>query len=159
MKTIVAYDSYFGNTEKIAQAIGDALAETGEVEILRVGDVKPEQVAGLDLLVVGSATRQFSASPGTMSMVKNLPAGALDSVQVAAFDTRIPEDEIQKNKILKFFVGIFGYAAEPIARQLQKKGGKLAAPAAGFYVEGTEGPLSPGELERAAAWAKQLTAG
>lgn len=159
MKAIVAYDSYFGNTELIAKAIGDALSEDGEVQVLRVGEVKPEQIAGLDLLVVGSATRQFSASPGTRDLVNNLPPGALDGIRVAAFDTRIPPDQIGKNAILRFFVRIFGYAAEPIAKRLQRKGGKLVVPAEGFYVEDTEGPLSPGEIDRAAAWARHLVTG
>jgi hypothetical protein len=39
MKTLVVYDSVYGNTEIIAQAIGDAIP--GAVQVLRVGDVKP----------------------------------------------------------------------------------------------------------------------
>ena len=39
-----------------------------------------------------------------------------------------------------------------------KKGGELALPAEGFYVEGSEGPLKEGELERAADWARQILA-
>lgn len=53
-------------------------------------------------------------------------------------------------------VKIFGYAAEPIARQLMKKGGTLALPPEGFYVKASEGPLKDGELDRAAAWARQI---
>lgn len=43
MKAMVIYDSYFGNTEKIAKAIGHALGSQEEVEVLRVNYVKPEQ--------------------------------------------------------------------------------------------------------------------
>ncbi len=39
-----------------------------------------------------------------------------------------------------------------------KAGGELAAPAEGFFVVDTEGPLQEGELERAAAWARQVAA-
>jgi hypothetical protein len=49
-----------------------------------------------------------------------------------------------------------GYAAPRIARALEKKGGNLAAPPEGFFVEDKEGPLKAGELERAAGWAKEL---
>jgi hypothetical protein len=68
--------------------------------------------------------------------------------------------EIVENfyRILAFFVKIFGYAAQPIADRLQKKGGELAVPPEGFYVGDTEGPLFEGELERAADWAKQILA-
>lgn len=37
-------------------------------------------------------------------------------------------------------VGLFGYAAEPIAKRLKKAGGKEAAAPAGFIVTDTEGP-------------------
>ena len=56
------------------------------------------------------------------------------------------------------FVKLFGYAAEPIAARLEKKGGELAVPPEPFYVGGTEGPLLEGELERAEDWARQIAA-
>ena len=64
----------------------------------------------------------------------------------------------EKVKILAFLVRLFGYAAEPIADRLQKKGGVLAVPPEAFYVSETEGPLLEGELERAGEWAKQILA-
>jgi flavodoxin len=158
MKATVVYDSFFGNTEQIAQAIGAALGAPPEVTIRRVGDVKPAEMTGLDLLVVGSPTRRFSASPAVSRLLKTIPNKGLKGVKVAAFDTRITEDELQSGPgILRFFVKLFGYAAEPMAKRLEKKGGKLAASPEGFFVKGTQGPLQDGELERAAAWAKKLT--
>jgi hypothetical protein len=53
-------------------------------------------------------------------------------------------------------VKLFGYAAKPIANRLTKKGGVLTMEPEGFFVEGTEGPLTDGELERAAAWAQRI---
>ena len=61
-------------------------------------------------------------------------------MNVATFDTRISAK----------WVGIFGYAAAKIARNLKKKGGNLILNPEPFYVNGTEGPLKDGELERAA---------
>jgi hypothetical protein len=60
------------------------------------------------------------------------------------------------NKFLTFMEGIFGYAADPIAKGLVKKGAELKGTAEGFFVNASEGPLRDGELERAAAWAKEL---
>ena len=54
MKTLVVYDSVYGNTEIIARAIGDALP--GEVQVLRVGQVDARELANADLLVIGSPT-------------------------------------------------------------------------------------------------------
>ena len=52
MKAFIIYDSVYGNTEKIAQAIGDGL--TGDVKVVRVGDVDPSELKPCDLLIVGS---------------------------------------------------------------------------------------------------------
>ena len=156
MRTMVVYDSMYGNTKHIAEAIGKALGLEEDVGILQVGQVKPEQLAGLTLLIVGSPTQRFSPTGATTSLLKSIPANGLEGVKVAAFDTRITEAEIGKVRILAFFVSMFGYAAKPIADRLQRKGGELAAPPEGFYVGGTEGPLLEGELERAADWAREI---
>jgi flavodoxin len=153
---MVVYDSAYGNTEKVAQAIGAALGTPGEVEVLRVGEIRPEQLAGLNLLIVGSPTQKFSPTGATTRFLKSIPEDGLRGVGVAAFDTRFPEGEIDKVRILAFFVRLFGYAAKPIADRLVKKGGELAVAPEGFYVGATEGPLLEGELERAAAWAQEI---
>jgi flavodoxin I len=159
MKVLVLYDSFFGNTERIAQSIGDALGQTGDVGIVRIVDVKPEQLAGLKLLIVGSPTRAFRPTPAIKNFLKSIPKNGLKGVKVAAFDTRMTEEEIDSAVfILRFFVNIFGYAAKPISDRLVKKGGQLIAPPEGFFVQGMEGPLKEGELERASEWAKQIVA-
>ncbi|MBN1888499.1 MAG: flavodoxin family protein [Thermoflexales bacterium] len=155
MKALVVYDSVFGNTEQIARAIGDALGAGGEAHAVRVGDVKPEHLAGLDVLLVGSPTRAFSATPAVKKWLKGLKPNSLRGIKVAAFDTRVDVKEVN-SRILTGFTKVFGYAAEPIGEQLVKKGGTRAILPEGFIVEGTEGPLRDGELERAAAWARQI---
>lgn len=156
MNVLVAYDSQFGNTQRVAEAIGETLGRTHAVEVLHVSNVTFEDLQNLDLLVVGSPTQRFNPTAGATTFLKNLPAGALAGVRVAAFDTRLTVEEIESIRVLAFFVRVFGYAAKPIANQLEKKGGKLALPPEGFYVEGTEGPLVEGELERVRSWAKKL---
>ena len=157
MKTLVIYDSFFGNTEKIACAIGRAFGPEEDAAIVRVGDIKPEQLAGLSLLIVGSPTRAFRPSPATTRLCKNIPSNSLNGVSVAAFDTRVTEQEIASGPwILRKMVKVFGYAAKPIANKLVKKGGKLICEPEGFFVEGMEGPLKEGEIERAGEWAKRI---
>jgi flavodoxin len=159
MEALVVYDSFFGNTEQIAQSIGNALGRPDDVGILQVVDVKPERLAGLKLLIVGSPTRAFSPSPAIKKFLKSIPKDGLKSVRVAAFDTRMTDEEIDSAVfILRFFVNIFGYAAKPISDRLVKKGGQLIAAPEGFFVQGMEGPLKEGELERASNWAKQILA-
>ena len=155
MKALVIYDSFFGNTEKVAQAVGTALGGAYEVSVVRVSDASLDLLTGLDLLVLGSPTRGFSASPLTKAFLKAVPAGGLKGVRVAAFDTRMDLKQVN-NAFLTFMVKIFGYAAEPLAKGLVSKGGTLAAPAGGFIVTASEGPLKEGELERAAQWAQAV---
>lgn len=157
LKALIIYDSFFGNTEQIAQAIGHALGSSDEIQTLRVGVVNPEKLTGVDLLIVGSPTRGFRPSPAISDFLKGIPKNGLTGSRVASFDTRFTEQEIKASaKILPFLVNIFGYAAKPIADGLIKKGGELIAPPEGFYVKGTEGPLLEGELIRAEEWAKGI---
>jgi flavodoxin I len=144
MKTLVVYDSLYGNTEKIAKAIGDAVG--GEVRVLSVGEAKPSELTTVDLLLVGSPTHGGRASPPMREFLDKVQARGLQGVKVAAFDTRLA------NK----WAGIIGFAAGRIAKSLRKKGGTLVLSPEAFYVEGTEGPLKEGELERAAAWARGI---
>lgn len=155
MKALIVYDSFFGNTEQVAQAIGKALDSQAEVEVRRVTEVQPTQLTDMDLLIVGSPTRAFSPSPDTKTFLKDLPRQALDGIRVAAFDTRISMDDVD-SAILPPMVKVFGYAAEPMAKRLERKGGILALPPEGFFVNGTEGPMKEGELERAADWAQRI---
>jgi flavodoxin len=159
MEALVVYDSFFGNTERIAQAIGNALGRQENVGIVRVADVRPEQLTGLKLLIVGSPTRAFRPSPAIKKFLKSIPKNGLKGVKVAAFDTRVTDEEIDSAVfILRIMVNIFGYAAKPIADRLVKKGGQLIAAPEGFFVQGMEGPLKEGELERASDWARQIIA-
>lgn len=163
MKAMVIYDSLHGNTEKIARAIGDglsgALAAPGSVDVVAVGDVQPEQLAGLDLLLVGGPTHGSRPSPPMHEFLNRIPAGGLAGVKIAAFDTRTDMDKLEGTT--RFFGKIFdrfGYAAPKISSSLEKKGGQEIKPAEGFFVKDTEGPLFDGELERAEDWARQILA-
>lgn len=155
MKTLIIYESFFGNTEKIAKAIGEGLAASMEVEVCKVGDVKQDQLKGVDLLIVGSATRAFHPSPETKRFLKLIPANSLNGLKAAAFDTRISTDDI-KSKALRFMVNLFGYAAKPISEKLRKKGAKIVISPEGFYVKDNEGPLKESELDRAREWAENI---
>jgi len=151
---MVVYDSVFGNTEKVAREIGKALETGGNVQTLRVTEVKMDQLSGLELLVVGSPTRGFRPTEGITGFLKRLPEEPLKGLKVAAFDTRIALEDI-KSPILRFLVKIGGYAAPSIHKRLEKAGGLPVVPPEGFAVKGTEGPMKQGELERAAEWARR----
>jgi flavodoxin len=155
MKVLVIYDSVFGNTEKIAQAIANALRPKVGVELLQAGTLTPAQLLGSDLLIVGSPTRGFRPTEAVAALLKGIGAKALGGLKVAAFDTRLEADQV-KSAATRFVIETGGYAAKRIADSLKKAGGTLVVPPEGFFVEDTEGPLKLGELERAAKWAATL---
>lgn len=155
MNTLVIYDSVYGNTEKIAQAIGRELASHHAVTTLLASEVTPQELAGVELLIVGAPTQRFRPTPAVNNFLKSIPKDGLKGVKVAAFDTRFKMEE-QNNRFLLFMVKIFGYAAEPISEQLQKKGGTVIAVPAGYIVNDIEGPLREGELERSKNWAREI---
>ena len=155
MKNLVVYDSVFGNTEKVARAICETIDARDEAECLQVKKVKYEELKDIDLLIVGSPTRKFSPTGAIKKFLKKLLSDDLEGVDVAAFDTRISLEDTN-SWFLNLLVKLFGYAAKPIARKLEKKGGNLIIEPEGFIVSGTEGPLKNGELDRAGEWANKI---
>ncbi len=138
MKTLVLYDSTYGNTEKIAQAIAGA---TG-AELVALSNLNPAHLPEYNLLIIGSPTHSGGPTKELGKLLRSrLP---LKEVAVAAFDTRVEKS-------------FFGFAAGKIAKFLEKNGARLIAPPEGFIVQGTEGPLKEGEIERATEWGKKLT--
>lgn len=144
MDTLIVYDSVHGNTAQVARAIGAAIP--GEVEVLHAQDADPTAAKTFDLVIIGAPTQGGRPTPPIQGFVDGLAGPGLDRIRFAAFDTRIPAR----------WVRIFGFAAPRIARALQKKGAAVVGTAEGFFVQGTEGPLLAGELQRAAEWAKQV---
>lgn len=155
MKTLIVFDSFFGNTEQVARAIGAALAGENDVVCMRVADVTPGLLAGVKLLIVGSPTRGFRPTPAISAFIDGVPAGGLNGVAVATFDTRITPEEV-KSIVYTPLAKIFGYAAKPMVSKLEGRGAKAVALPEGFHVMGEKGPLKEGELERATAWAKRM---
>jgi flavodoxin len=109
------------------------------------------------LLVVGSPTRAFRPTGAVKQFLRRIPSAGLKGVKAAAFDTGISLSDINSS-IGRSFVKFFGYAARPVSDKLRKKGAEVIAAPEGFFVEGTEGPLKDGELERAADWGRKIAA-
>ena len=144
MKTLVVYDSMYGNTEKVAEAIGGAIV--GDVMVLNAAKANPSELESIDLLIVGSPTQGGRPTPAIQDFLNRVSEPAIKGINIAAFDTRFSTR----------WVKIFGYAAGKIARSLEKLGGTRIVSPEGFFVKGKEGPLEEGELERAASWAREV---
>lgn len=157
MKGLVVYDSQYGNTEHIAQAIGAALAARVETRVVRAADVTADTLADCGLLIVGSPTQSFHATKPVDELLKGR---SLRGVRAAAFDTRFDMAAVDSRmlRLAARMAGDNAYAAPRIAAQLSEAGAEVVAEPEGFIVMDTEGPLRAGELERAAAWGTSLLA-
>lgn len=145
MNALVVYDSTFGNTESLAEAMADVLAQRGTARLLRVNKVQPGHLEGIDLLVAGCPTQRRKPTPAIVAFLGVTPAAALEGLAVAAFDTRYRRPRL-----------ITGCAAEAVAKRLRKAGAALLLPPESFFVMGREGPLVEGELDRAREWTGEL---
>lgn len=146
MDALIIYDSIYGNTEQVAQVIGNTLNSHMDVEVIRVSNVNTGKLTGLKLLIFGSPTHGGNATEAMRDFLKHIPESIIKEMNVATFDTRF------STRLVK----IFGYAAGKMAKSLKKKGGILIAPPAPFFVKGRKGPLKEGELERATSWGNEL---
>jgi flavodoxin len=146
MKALVIFDSQYGNTQKIAEAIGKGF--TGDVKVMKVGDVKPEDIAWARTVIIGSPTQGGRQTVAIKAFGEGLKADTFNGKRLAAFDTR-----------LKGWAKIFGYAATKIESSFRDKGGNFTAQPQGFFVKSAKGPLVEGEEERATTWAKAIAAG
>jgi flavodoxin I len=147
MKALIVVDSKYGNTERIAKAIAEGLKPVIEVKVVRPGEVTPSDLGSINFLFVGSPVQGGRQTKAIQEFLNKIPADSLKNISVAAFDTRLKT----------WMVKVFGYAAERIAQSLKEKGGTLAAEPEGFKVNHTQGPLAEGEMERATAWAKEVS--
>jgi len=150
VKRLVIFDSLYGNTQKVAEAIG----ETVGAKVVSVKETNPDTLKDFELLVFGSPTHGGQAKPEAGSFLKRIPADGLKGLRVAAFDTRA--DVSDQGFFLKTLMRTIGFAAPKIAKTLAGKGGELVGEPTGFIVEGKEGPLRKGEINRAEEWANGL---
>jgi hypothetical protein len=176
MNAVVGYESMYGNTRLIAEAIArGASAGLGDnaVSVRHVGEIDGTRLGELDLLVLGGPTHTWSmsrpttrkgaaqsaAKPGsgltmepsaTQAGVREwlaaLPETEARPRVAAAFDTRMHAP-----------LGLSGAAARTIERRLRRRGIRCAVPAKGFFVT-KQNVLEPDEAARAEAWGKELAA-
>lgn len=167
-RALVVYESMFGNSHAVAEAVACGLSTGLDAKAVPVHRVDAADIAAADLLIVGGPTHVHGMA-GAMSRKSAIQAGEEEGVELeesataeptlrtwlpgldgdgrraAAFDTRVDRTPM-----------LTGSAARGIAKRLRKHGFVLAADSNSFFVDGTTGPLADGELERAERWGAGL---
>jgi hypothetical protein len=165
MKTLVVYESLYGNTARIGAAIADSLAAHGlEVESGPISKIDAAYAGAFDLVVVGGPTHAHgmsredtretavkdekntypdaTPSPGLREWMDRVPRG--NGRRAAAFDTRIKAPAL-----------FTGSAAKQIAHRLENHGYTLLTDAESFLVT-RQSRLIDGEIEHATTWAARI---
>jgi Flavodoxin len=170
MRAVVIYESMYGNTHAIADAIGRGLAPGNDVTVVPVAEAAPDLLGEADLVIAGGPTHVHGMS-GTRSRQAALEAAAKDGSGLtlephaegpglrdwfgtvgqirgcgAAFDTRVDGPAV-----------FTGRASKAIAKLLDRHGLTEIAPAQSFLVT-KDNQLRPGEEDRAEQWGRELAA-
>ena len=167
MNVVVIYESVYGNTRAIAEAIAEGLGGADVVPVHEASEAS--ELDRTELLVVGGPThvhglatkrsRQMAVEalhedggaqvepgaleePGLRPWLRDLPRA--DRARAAAFDTRLEKSP-----------WLTGAASRGIAKRMRASGYDVIATES-FLVEDSEGPLEEGELDRARRWGVEL---
>ena len=169
MKALVVYESIYGNTRHIAEAVACGLRQSITTEMIRARDAGGIDFDDVRLVVVGAPTHAWGLSrertresaalnasvhpdcllesallgSGVREWLHGLPR--FHGCRGVAFDTRY-----DKPKLLT------GSAARSIQRGLHAAGFLSFGEPHSFLVAGTTGPLAFGEIERAREWGEAM---
>ncbi len=169
MGALVIYESMFGNTRHVAEAVAAGLGEHVHVDVVEVSHAATTIQPDLDLLVVGGPTHVHGMTTArTRSSAAERAAGQLVStgiglrewleqlehvagpIPAAAFDTRIDGPKV-----------LTGSAAGSFSKHLRRLGFEIVSDPQSFVIS-TKAPqgdaLVDGELEEAREWGRALGA-
>jgi flavodoxin-like protein len=163
MRALVVYESMYGNTRRIAEAIGRGLAKVTDVTVVPAVRATPELTASADLVVVGGPTHvhgmsrpatrkaaaeaakepqgpRFEADAAGAGIREWLLASATLPPLGAAFDTRMAGPSV-----------FTGRAARGVATRLRRRGCLLVTAPESFLVT-KRNVLREEEEARAEEW-------
>jgi flavodoxin len=88
MESLVVYETKFGNTKTVAEAVADAGQAYGPVRLLGLDQVPPDDLGTIDLLFVGGPTQAHGMSARIRPFLDRLETRSATGMVAVAFDTR-----------------------------------------------------------------------
>jgi hypothetical protein len=162
MKAVVVYESHWGNTAAVANAIAEGLGS--EARALTTDEASGAAIGDAELVVAGAPVIAFglASDKSRDSLVKGSdkapsPPDLSHPSMRRWLDRLPPADGCAAAFETRLWWSPRG-ATGAIERGLQSAGYRPLAKAGRFVVLGTYGPLRDGELERARQWGADLAA-
>ena len=147
-KAIITYESKYGNTRLVAEAIAEGVKEVSgaEVELSEIKEVDLGRLVEYDMILVGSPNHMGKATRGIKDFIDKLGKLNLEGKIAAVFDT--------------YLGGDFEKAVKKMEKQLGEKASGLEIPVPGLSikVEGMKGPLVEGELPKCKEFGAKIAA-
>jgi len=168
MRAVVVYESMYGNTRVIAEAIGEGLRSAIGTAVVPVGQAGPDVLEGAEVLVVGGPTHvhgmtrprsraaaaEAARKPDSTMVLEDGAEGpgvrewlaSLDHIDAfaAGFDTRMHGP-----------AAFTGRASKGITRELEHHSAQVVSDPESFMVS-KDNVLDPGEAARARQWGERL---
>jgi len=147
-KVIVIYESKYGNTKLVAEAIVEGMRGVSGIETVlsEVKEVNLNQLTDFDVVLVGSPNHMGGATRSIRKFIDKLGKLNLEGKLAAVFDTYLGRD--------------FEKAVKKMEKQIGQKvpGLKLVTPGLSIRVEGMKGPITEGELPKCKDFGAKIAA-
>ena len=148
-KFIIVFSSWFGNTRKVAEAIGRAVSQNEENQVLvkEIKEVDPKEVLDYDVILIGSPNHMGGPTRSAKKFIDELGKLDLKGKRGAVFDTYVREN-VHVNK-----------AVRKMTKRINQKvpGVKLIADGLSILVKGVRGPLAEGEIAKCEEFGNKIS--
>jgi flavodoxin len=147
MKGVVAFDSVYGNTKLVAEAIAEQIRSEGhEAELIALRDGGGGTVPSGDFLFIGSPTRMGRMTKEAKMFIEGLDKEHWKSRPIVTFTTVGPlSEDMEKRE--KWLGRIDKSAATRMQEQARQQGLNVYQDVLHVGVTGFKGPLAPDALD------------
>jgi flavorubredoxin len=147
-KVIVAYESKYGNTRLVAEAIIEGMKEVEEIETVlsELKEADLNKVPDYDAILIGSPNHWGGPTRGVRKFIDKLGKLNLEGKLFAVFDTCLGKD--------------FEKAVKKMEKRIDEKvpGLELIAPGLSIRVQGMKGPILEEELPKCKEFGSKIAA-
>lgn len=148
VKVLVVYESKYGNTKSLAEAIVEGMNEVEKIDVSvkELKDVNLSEISGYDVVLIGSPNHFGGPTRGIKGFIDKLGELQLQGKKFAVFDT--------------YLGGDFEKAVKKMEKQITEKASGLKQIISGLSikVQGMKGPIVEGELPKCREFGRKIAA-